>query len=379
VANEQFADVPPLWGNPPSEDPPFALPLDVIGQETRTGRFMFSVGVNSNAGLLGSIIIDEQNFDLFKFPRSWADFRDGVAFRGRGQRFRLEAVPGTELQRYSVNWQEPYLLDSWVSLGVSGFFYNRRFREWDEERLGGRVSLGYEFAPDLTGSFAFRGAKITVYDPAVPGVPQLEEVLGDNSLYGFRVALTHDTRDSAFLPTQGHLAEIGFEQVIGTFDYPRSDFTLRQYFMLTQRPDGSGRHVLGLSTRLGVSGNQTPIYEHYFAGGYSTIRGFRFRGASPKEMGIFVGGQFLLTASAEYMFPITADDMLRGVIFCDTGTVEPTIQNWSDRYRVAPGFGLRIMIPAMGPAPIALDFAFPVSHEPGDELEMFSFFIGFLR
>jgi len=67
------------------------------------------------------------------------------------------------------------------------------------------------------------------------------------------------------------------------------------------------------------------------------------------------------------------------VIFCDTGTVEPTISDWNQTYRVAPGFGLRISIPAMGPAPIALDFAFPVSEEPGDEEEVFSFFVGFGR
>ena len=57
--------------------------------------------------------------------------------------------------------------------------------------------------------------------------------------------------------------------------------------------------------------------------------------------GVVVGGEYSLLASAEYMFPITANDMVRGVVFCDTGAVQPTIDNWQDRYRVAPGFGLR--------------------------------------
>ena len=86
-----------------------------------------------------------------------------------------------------------------------------------------------------------------------------------------------------------------------------------------------------------------------------------------------------MLASAEYLFPITADDMLRGVFFCDSGTVEPTVNQWTNKYRVAPGFGLRILVPAMGPAPIALDFAFPVSKGPLDQTQVFSFFIGFLR
>jgi outer membrane protein insertion porin family len=173
--------------------------------------------------------------------------------------------------------------------------------------------------------------------------------------------------------------EVGFEQAIGSFVYPRGDLDVRKYFLLHQRPDGSGRHVLSLSTRMGITGDNTPVYENFFAGGFSTIRGFYFRDASPQSDGVVVGGHFMLLGSAEYMFPITADDTLRGVIFCDTGTVEPSINDWTDRYRVAPGFGLRVTIPAMGPAPIALDFAFPVSKNPGDRQQIFSFFVGFLR
>ena len=60
----------------------------------------------------------------------------------------------------------------------------------------------------------------------------------------------------------------------------------------------------------------------------------------------------------EYLFPISADDMIRGVVFTDFGTVEPNVT--INDFRVAPGFGLRIVVPAMGPAPIALDFAWPI-------------------
>ena len=372
---------PSLLGDPPVEEPPIYIPLEPMVQEGRTGRFMLSVGVNSDAGLLGSIIVDEQNFDLFRLPRSWQDIRDGIAWRGAGQRLRIEAVPGTLVQRYTINFQEPYLFNSRVSLGVSGYFYNRWYDEWDEERIGGRLALGYQFTHDLSGSVAYRGAKINIGDPIVRGIPELESALGDNTLHGLQLRLSHDTRDSSFLPTQGHLIELSYEQVTGSFEYPRGEVNARRYLMLHQRPDGSGRHVLSLGGRMAVSGNDTPIYEHYFAGGFSTIRGFDFRGASPRDPSFrqLVGGEFMLLASAEYMFPITADDSLRGVVFCDTGTVEPSINDWSNTYRISPGFGLRITVPAMGPAPIALDFGFPISNNPGDQKEVFSFFVGFLR
>jgi outer membrane protein insertion porin family len=357
------------------------LPLEIWTKEAQTGRLMLGVGINSDAGLYGSIMLDEMNFDWTRFPTGWEDIRNATAFRGAGQRFRIEAVPGIQVQRYMVNFMEPYLLNTETSLGLSGFYYDRIFTEWQEQRLGGRVALGYHFTPHLSGSVSFRGEKINIRNPIVPAgvVPALDEVLGDNTLYGVGAQLAHDKRDSPFLATEGHLIEANFEQVIGTFQYPHVELDLRKYFLLHQRPDGSGRQVLSLNGRVGITGDNTPIYDHYYAGGFSTIRGFQFRGASPQEAGILVGGHFNLLGSAEYMFPITADDMLRAVVFCDTGTVEPTIRDWPDKYRVSPGFGLRIVIPAMGPAPIAFDFAFPISFEPSDRREVFAFFLGVLR
>jgi len=377
----------PVYDGPPDGAIPLrTLDFEVTAHEAMTGRMMFGVGVNSDAGLVGQILIDEQNFDWQRFPRGWEDIRNATAFRGAGQRLRIEAVPGTELQRYMVTFQEPYLLNTAISLGLSGYYYNRSYREWFEQRIGGRIALGYQLTPDLSASLAYRGAKVNVIDAIDPALPEFADILGhDLALHGFQLALTRDKRDSAFLATEGHLLEVSLEQVIGSFSYPRAEVDFRKYFMLHQRPDRSGRHVLSLGARAGYTGDNTPIYEHFYAGGFSSLRGFAFRGATPHVYSpnagrdVFLGGQFLLLASAEYMFPITADDMIRGVVFCDTGTVEPTIDNWSNNYRVAPGFGLRIAVPAMGPAPIALDFAFPVAWEPGDRFEVFSFFVGFGR
>jgi outer membrane protein insertion porin family len=181
------------------------------------------------------------------------------------------------------------------------------------------------------------------------------------------------------MPTQGHLITASFEQAFGEFSFPRGDFEWAQYLMVRQRPDGSGRHTAGFITKLGVSGSDTPIFENYFAGGFSTIRGFQFRGASPKDMGVTVGGQFQWLNSLEYYFPLTADDMIRGTVFCDFGTVERDVALHPDQFRVAPGFGFRINVPAMGPAPLAFDFAFPVASAPTDHRQMFSFFFGASR
>ena len=340
---------------------------------------MFGVTVNSNAGLLGNIVIQERNFDILNPPTSWDDFAIGRAFRGGGQSFRIEAQPGTVLQRYLVSFTDPYFLSTNVSFDASAYYYNRIYFDWTEARAGGRVAWGYRLTPDLSLAGALRGEDVDIFGLRVHGVPELDRVRGHNTVSTGRVTLTHDTRDIPFLPTQGHLITGSYEQAFGEFNFPRGDFEWAQYFLVRQRPDGSGRHTAGLISKLGIAGSDTPVFENYFAGGFATIRGFQFRGASPKDMGVTVGGRFQWLNSAEYHFPLTADDMIRGTFFCDFGTVERNVALHPDLFRVAPGFGFRINVPAMGPAPLAFDFAFPVASAPTDHRQMFSFFFGASR
>jgi outer membrane protein insertion porin family len=338
---------------------------------------MLGVAVNSDAGLVGQILLDEQNFDWTRWPTSWDDFLSGRAWRGAGQRFRVEAAPGTEVQRYLVSFTEPYFLDTNYSLSLSGSFFDRRYDDWDEQRIGGRVGVGYQWTEnDVSAGVSYRGESIKISNPSTPfgQVPELDEVLGSNALHGFKFTVANDTRDSSFLATQGHFLQLELEQVIGSFEYPRAIFDGRQYFLINERADRTGRQVLTASTRLGFTGSDTPIYDNFFAGGYTTLRGFDFRGASPVKNGVEVGGEFLWVNTIEYLFPITADDMIHGVVFTDFGTVEEQVE--IEDFRVSPGFGLRITIPAMGPAPIALDFAFPVAKADFDDEQVFSFSIG---
>jgi len=365
------------------------LPITTRAEETQTGRLMFGVGVNSEAGLVGSIILDEQNFDWTRPATDWEDIRNGTAWRGAGERFRVELVPGTQVQRYMVTFQEPYLgmpdgtpilLDGKpVGLGLNGFYYDRIYTEWQERREGGGISLSYQFTHDLSGSVGFRGQNVKVSNPEFTTVPDLNAVLGNNALFGFQVGLAHDTRDNAFLATEGHLLRASFEETVGTYTFPRWEISGQQFFKIYENIDHSGRHVLSLSATVAQTGSDTPIFERYFGGGFSTLRGFAFRGVSPRDpaTGMVVGGDFELLTSIQYLFPITADDMLRGVFFLDSGTIEPSSKDWNENFRVSPGFGLRIVIPMMGPAPIALDFAFPVVTAPGDQRQVFSFFVGF--
>ncbi|MGH7135317.1 MAG: BamA/TamA family outer membrane protein, partial [Pirellulales bacterium] len=158
------AGPPPLGGygsqgemfspDSPFNEPPLFVPIQVNVQETQTGRLMFGAGVNSNAGLIGNIVIDEQNFDWRRIPTSWEDIRNATAFRGAGQQFRIEAYPGTLLSRYGFTFREPYLWDTRINFGLDGYYFNRYYQNWTEQRVGGRMSFGYMLTPDLSTSLA---------------------------------------------------------------------------------------------------------------------------------------------------------------------------------------------------------------------------------
>ena len=348
-------------------------------QEGRTGNVMMSVGINSDRGLVGRFSIEECNFDWRKLPTNpftIAGWRN--AFRGAGQRFLIEAMPGQNFQRYMVSFQEPLLGSTRFSLGLNGFYYSRYYDEWRENRTGGGVTLGRAWTDRFSTSLSFNGTNIKVYSPQIP-VQDLFDVLGHNAQYAFGLSGTYDTRNNSFFPTEGGVLTVNAEQVIGTHQFVRGSYDLRRYFGFWHRNDGSGPWVLALRSAASITESTTPIYERYYAGGFSTIRGFEYRGVTPRWYGYGIGGNFEFYNSAEVCFPISADDNFRGVFFVDTGTVETSISKWESDYRVAPGFGLRLTIPMMGPVPIAFDFAFPINPNRGDVKQMFSFNIGYSR
>ena len=346
-------------------------------QETRTGSLMLGAGINSDNGIVGSIVLNERNFDLFRFPTSFADFFDGRAFRGAGQELRIEAVPGTQIQRYSVSVREPFLFDQPYSLLVSGYYRDRIFDEYTEGRVGTRLNLGHQFTKEWGASVGMRVESVNVNNIAFGAPPDYTDAYGHHSIFAPGITIAYDTRDSYQRPTEGGKAEFSYEQVLGTHTFPILNLEGSRYFTTWQRPDGSGKHVLALRSQISWAGAQDPVYERFFGGGYMSIRGFEFRGVGPNVNGFMVGGQFQVMNSVEYQVPIRANDNLYLVGFIDSGTVESKIG--IKDYRVSAGVGMRITVPMLGPVPIALDFGFPIVKSATDRTQLFSFWIGMYR
>jgi outer membrane protein assembly complex protein YaeT len=367
---------PPTVTVEPNEFDSIYKDVRVHVNETRTGQFMIGGAVNSNNGLSGNIVINERNFDLFRFPTSWDDFRYGRAFRGAGQEFRIEAVPATTFQRYSATFREPYLFDTPFGLTNSIYYFQRQYVEYQENRVGDRLTIDRRLDPIWTASVSMRNEGVEVKNVPIYAPPSITGDIGWHYLLGLGAGLKRDNRDSFIYPTTGSVLDMRVEQVLGSNAFPigTAEYTKFLSSQYLQREDGSGKHVLALRSQVSFEGGNAPVYERFYAGGFRSLRGFTFRGVGPVENTLFTGGTFSWLNTAEYQIPLDPRDRFHFVTFVDHGTVEQgvTIKN----YRVAAGFGFRVAVPALGPLPIAFDFAFPINKAPWVNRQIFSFYVG---
>ena len=74
---------------PQPEDPnnPGYRDLLVEVKEMQTGSMNFGIVAGSDDGVMGTISLNQRNFDIADLPESWSEFWQGKAFRGAGQGF----------------------------------------------------------------------------------------------------------------------------------------------------------------------------------------------------------------------------------------------------------------------------------------------------
>jgi len=350
--------------------------------EMDTTQLLFGVGVTSNSGLVGNITVENRNFDIFDWPRDFNEFFRGKAFRGAGQTLRLNLEPGTEVNRFRVDFREPYLLDQPIGYNLGGYFFERDYDEYDLQRLGLTTGIDHRFREGLLRDWAagatFRVEGVDLSDTDFLTAQEIRDDDGSHILTSVKGSLVRNTSDSLFLPTRGNRLTLSWEQygaLGGAFTFAKTGVDFSQFFTL-YADSLDRKHVLALTGNVGNIIGDAPVFEKFYGGGIGSIRGFDFRGVSPRagfRDNDRVGGEFQLLANAEYSFPLIGKT-LRGVAFLDMGTVEESVE--INRWRAAVGLGARLYINFFGPVPLTFDFAWPVSKEDEDDTRVFSFALG---
>jgi outer membrane protein insertion porin family len=369
---------------PERPDEPGVRDVLVEVTETNTGEFNFGVAVDSDAGLVGQFTVTQRNFDLFDPPRSAGELFSATGFRGGGQTARLEILPGNLSQRYSVSLTEPHFLDSDYSATGRVYLNTRRYRVYDEERLGTGFGIGRRFGTVWEGSVGARVELVDISDVEPSSTVDLFEAEGQNLMTSVGVRLTRDTTDDRLRPSRGSYTSLGVDQfgaLGGDYSFTRIAAGYKAFITLHESFLGY-KTVLKLDSSVGYipqGQGEAPLFERLYLGGQS-FRGFSNRGVSPvgirKDTGQLgrdpVGGSFSCFFGAEVNQPVY-EDVIGAVAFIDTGTVQESFG--LDQYRVSVGVGMRVFIPQVSPVPLAFDFGFPLLKEDTDRKRLFTFSI----
>lgn len=374
-------NAPRITIQPPDPAEPLYRDLLVEVNETNTGSVNFGAAVGSDAGVLGTIAINQRNWDLFDTPESLEELLRGRAFRGAGQHFNAVLAPGNRVSQYSLSLTEPWIFDTPNLLRAGVSFRDRVFDDYDEERASVNMRLARRLGDVWTIGAEARFERVELEDIDFDAPVDVFDSAGPDSLTGVALTLTRNTTGTITRPGRGSVLDLSVEQVGligGDFDFTKlaGEYSV---FMTIDEDFLGRKSILRLNTRAAyvVNGDDAPVYELNYLGGRS-FRGFDFRTVSPKgirndtgELGDDpVGGNWLLFVGAQYEFPIF-DELFNGVVFVDSGTVTDDIG--FDEWRVSAGVGIRLYLDALGPVPFAFDFGFPIVKEDGDETQIFSF------
>lgn len=353
-------------------------------KEGRTGMLRFGGGYGANVGAFGDVSYTDRNFDVTDLPKSWEDFIQGNAFRGAGEILTLRFSPGFFRTEILLSLTNPSVFDSPYSAGISLFDYLRWYREYQQQSIGSRVSVGREIQRDFFVRLSpeFDIIDIERQDNNKEDTPQdVLNVEGSQLKAGVTLSANIIRTDNIYMPSKGYEGESSVEVAGLDVDIVKYKFQTTRYNTLFEIPKW-GKHVLAYGGTFGIvestSGEEVPIFERFFAGGYGSMRGFEYRGVSPVDgkTGDQIGGDLLIIMNAEYLMPIYKD-LIRAAIFVDTGKADEAVSDINfDNFRLSTGVGLRLSIPFLGRSTISIDYGIPVMKEEGDETQSFSFNFG---
>ncbi|HYA36655.1 MAG TPA: BamA/TamA family outer membrane protein, partial [Candidatus Methylomirabilis sp.] len=132
----------------------------------------------------------------------------------------------------------------------------------------------------------------------------------------------------------------------------------------------------------GYGGSTTlPFYKNFFAGGSSTVRGYKSNSLGPRDTlppNDPIGGNRRVLGNMELLFPLPGSSSdnksMRLSVFTDAGMVygpgEP-VDLGQLRYSVGLAFNWYSPV-----GPLSFSYAVPFHNKPGDETEAFQFTLG---
>jgi outer membrane protein insertion porin family len=335
---------------------PDRIVVNISVKERATGVFSIGAGYSSVDSLFATVDVSQRN--LF----------------GRGQEAFLRFRIGSQSRLGLVGFTEPYLFDIPLRAGFDVYDREREYDDFTEERLGGDIRASYPLTEYLTVSGLYRLEEVTVSDIAETASEDLKQEEGTKLNSVIELALTRDTRDNIFEPTRGsrNSLELSFAGLGGDTEFYKVVAESAWFFPLPVfNLVWAVRGLFGMVE--GYGGQEVPIFERFFLGGPTTLRGQGTREVSPRDAaGERIGGDKELVFSTELLIPVLP--RFRLALFFDAGNAYGFGTDFDPTdLRLGAGVGVRFFSPL---GPLRLDLGYNLDREPGEKEFQVHFTVG---
>jgi outer membrane protein insertion porin family len=236
--------------------------------------------------------------------------------------------------------------------------------------------LERKFTDRLTGFLAYRLEYDNLSEVPDASLRALRPFDKKGLLSGLSTGFLWNNANDPLNPTSGWTLSFAGEEVGGflggRFDLYKLQSEVRGYYPLAEKTVFASRLKLAFAEPLD-GGKEVPLFERYYAGGGTSVRGYdRSRLGPLSTSDDPMGGRSLIEGSFELRQQFT--EKIGGALFVDFGQVSlRSFRVPVDNLKFSAGFGVRYSTPI---GPLRLDIGFPFDPPRGDRSWQIHFSLG---
>ncbi|MGM0645812.1 MAG: outer membrane protein assembly factor BamA [Thermodesulfobacteriota bacterium] len=286
---------------------------------------------------------------------------------GKGYTLGLRGTFSGTRNRYDFDFWNPHLYDSPLGVGTNLYYLTREYNDYDKDSVGGKLKFGYPLGEYTRLQWNYRLEQYTLKD--IDRDDADEDILdreGDNWASSVYAAVKRDTTNRRLNPSKGTINTLSVEYaggVVGGDD----DFIKYIYDTSYYRPLPFD-HIFHWHGHFGYvmdnGDDEVPDFERFYLGGMEDVRGYPGREISPEDdSGDEIGGHTAFFTNFEYLFPLSEELGLMGLVFFDAGDTWAKDEGFEGELYKSVGAGLRWYSP-MGP--LRLEYGYGLDKIDGE-------------
>lgn len=311
-------------------------------------------------------------------------------FLGTGNRLDLSVENNVISRAINFSWTDPYFTEDGISQTVSAFYREsesviRYSSGFNSNIIGANLTYGIplsEYVVLRAGAGIEEVSLETFANGSSSEVLKFVTENGANfTTFQLRTGISYDTRNRTFFASRGSLHSLSLDMAVPGSDltFYNLNYRAQQYVPLFWKFFVEMKGSVGFVHGYGNT-HSVPPYEHFFAGGPRTVRGYRDGSLGPRDsFGNPYGGQVRATLQNQLIIPLPIESDGRSTrlsAFFDVGNVfaEPGDFEFGE-LRQSAGLAFSWFTPFLGL--LDLSYAFPLNATRGvDETDRFQITFG---